>query len=95
MGVEPLYKSDNVIPDELKELQNGILKYALDFGKTSGDLTNRSDVNTDMVSDLFELCLEGGWMSEKVGDIMTVQDDYCKNGSHKFNARSKTWEIVS
>ncbi len=94
-GVDAVYKSDNVISDELKELQGGILKFADDFGNAIADLAEETDVDYGMAADMFDICLEGGWMSEKIGNIMTVQDDYCKNGSHKFNVRNKTWEIVN
>ncbi len=94
-GVEAVYKSDNIIPEELKELQNGILKFSCDLGKILGSFEGSININENMTADMFDVCLDGGWMTERVGNIMTVQDDYCKNGSHKFNAKNKTWEIIN
>ncbi|MDO4300462.1 MAG: rhamnan synthesis F family protein [Clostridia bacterium] len=93
--IQAMYKSDNIIGSELNELQNGILKFSQDFGNGAGELINGFEINSELAAALFDICLEGGWISDRVGNIMTVQDDYCKNGSHRFNAKTKTWEVVN
>ncbi len=90
----PVYKNDNEISSELKELQNGILKYAEVFGSIIGNLKYKGEICSNIVADMFDICLTGGWMTEKIANIMSVQDDYCENGSHKFNIKSKNWDII-
>lgn len=90
----PTYKDDRIIADELKILQNGILRFADDFGSAVHGIIDDMEVNSELAADMFATCLENGWISDRVADIMTVQDDYCENGSHKFNAKSRMWEII-
>lgn len=90
----PVYKDDSIIGEELKTLQKGILKYSEDFGNIIENLTDKCNISSELAGEILDACLERGWMSEQVAEIMSVQDDYCENGSHKFNVKTNTWEII-
>lgn len=92
--VKPMYKDDSVIPDNLNELQQGMLSFAKDFGDVACSFMDSMEVSSSLAADMFDICLKGDWMSDKVAEIMTVQDDYCENGSHRFNPHKGVWEII-
>lgn len=94
-SISPVYKSDNAIEAGLKELQEGILEFSRQFGELLCTALTVPDVNSELISDILDICLNNALMSENVGSVLTVQDDYCKNGSHKFNASSGKWDVVS
>ena len=91
---KPVYKDDSLIPDALKELQQGMLSFALDFGDVASSVMDDMDISASLVADMFDICLKGDWMSDRVAEIMTVQDDYCENGSHRFNPHKGIWEVI-
>lgn len=92
--VKPCYKDDRIISDELRELQKGILNFASELGSAAEGIMENIGINDSLAAEMFAICLEEGWISEKVADIMTVQDDYCENGCHKFNAKTGEWEVI-
>lgn len=93
-GVVPVYKSDSILGEGLESLQKGILDFSSVFGGILPEIENYEEYDTELPADMLNVCLESGWISERAGSIFTVQDDYCKNGSHKFNAAKKVWEVV-
>lgn len=92
--IVPEHKEDCIVADELKKLQKGIIDFAVDFSRAAEGFIDELGYNVELASDMISACLECNWMSERVADIMTVQDDYCENGSHKFNAKSGKWEVI-
>lgn len=92
--IQPLYKDDKLISNELRLIQEGILKFADDFASFTEKFADAVEIKTELAAELFGLCIESGWITEKVGSVMEVQDDYCENGSHRFNAKTSTWDII-
>jgi hypothetical protein len=89
------YKNDSVLSDELKSVQSGIIAYADKFGDIMGRLGFKTEFNSDMTAELFDICINGGWLGERAAYALEVQDDYCSNGNYIFDHVSKKWVVTN
>lgn len=93
---EPLYKSDNVISEDLSRLQQGVVDFARKFGEISEGIgiLDKSQLSSDLVMDWFDTFLTSDWTDRDIFRLMFVQDDYCSNGNLQFDTESKSWVIT-
>lgn len=89
----PTFKSDDVVPKEIVNLQEGILEYCKKYLTIVKDIVDVVEVDKNLSEDAFYDTLFLGDYSENIADAFNVQDDYCSNGSQKFNKKNKEWIV--
>lgn len=88
----PKFKNDNQVPEEIVNLQAGMIAHCTRFAKLIKDIGPNVRVNDNMICDLYGELLHGDYMAEHVAKIFGVQDDYCSNKTLVFNSKTDTWE---
>ncbi len=87
------FKKDNVVPETVTQIQNGLLRFVEVYGKLVKTNT-RSDISAQLAEDLLYYVPISGCLSDKIVQELLVQDDYCSNGNQRFDAKNKKWIVV-
>jgi hypothetical protein len=88
-NAEPIYKKEDVIGEDLKKLQAGIVDYCRMRARLScleGESSDRS------YESVYGRLLHGRYMNERINNMFELEDDYCSDRVLKFNVESEEWE---
>lgn len=86
--VEPQYDSKTYYPDELRQMQEGIIAYVKELASLYTDLPQFAKTNAEFIKSLYlAYCGEHGFRQGT--SLLQVQDKYCCDGQFEYNGR--TW----
>ena len=87
------FKDDSEVPAEIKKLQAGIIEYCKQYSRIVKDIVNDIEMDKNLAEDIFYETFFDCNFSDDICNAFNVQDDYCSNGSHKFDRKSKQWKV--
>lgn len=86
--VRPVFKNDDKVEEYITEFQNGIVKFAADFGRIVGV---GNPIAADLPRDVYVIVPRTGCIDQKVSNAFQVQDDYCSNGNLVYDNETGRW----
>ena len=91
--IAPKFKDDCEVPVQITELQDGIIEYSKQYSEIVKDIIDDIRMDKNLAEDIFYETLFNSDFSDNICNAFNVQDDYCSNGSHKFDIKSKKWNV--
>ncbi|MBU3127142.1 rhamnan synthesis F family protein [Clostridium tagluense] len=93
-GISPKFNDDNKVPSEITDLQDGIMEYCKQYFTIVKDIIDDVKMDKNLSEDIFYEILFNNDFSKDICSALNVQDDYCSNGSHKFDIKQRKWNVT-
>lgn len=93
--VQPVYKTDNEVLEDIFLMQKGALSFAEDYWRIINKYAPEERINGRFASESFDLMLNGKVMGKRVAACLNVSDDYCSNGKWYYSLEEKKFIIVN
>lgn len=92
-NIHPIYKDDNIVPDFVTELQMGINEFVKEYAEIMFNIKDMPDESSNLAADIFNIFSLGDTFTSEMCKNLSVQDDYCSNGTQRFDINDKSWKV--
>lgn len=89
-SVKPVYKADTELPQELVQLQEGILQYCKERAELNAKMEIKED-GIEAMERIYKIFICGHHMGSGYEKIFEVEDDYCSNKVLAYDKSCDAW----
>ena len=91
--IQPTYKQDNEIPDDLALLQKGAVSFAEEYWGIISKYAPEERLDGKFASELFDFMLNSPVMGQRIADCLNVNDEYCSGGKWNYSFKEKRFIV--